>query len=157
MNEEQIAEIEVRIEDIKQKAEAVVQEKLKGANALIADIKSQMAHGTDCITTEQIQEWAIVIPILCQELTPTREAFALTKSLWDIELKQADAKNLMELDKKKTEIEIINRLAGTEGSKKKAIADYIRNMLTSTQESLWMLANAVRKILDARIANREAK
>ena len=77
--------------------------------------------------------------------------------MWDIEIKQAAAKNLLELDKKKTEIETINKLAGTEGAKKKAIADYVRNMLAGTQESLWVLGNALRKILDARIANGEAK
>ena len=150
-------EIEGRIKDILGKAEPVIQAKLKAANALIADVKSQMVHGTDCITTAQIQEWAIVIPIICEELTPAKEAFALTKDLWDIETKQIAAKNLLELDKKKTEIEQINKVAGTEGSKKKAIAEYMRNMLSGTQENLWMLGNALRKILDARIANREAK
>lgn len=152
-----LEETQARIDDIIRQAEATVTEKLKPANALIADIKQQMAHGTDCITTAQIQEWAIVIPIICEELTPAKEAFELAKDLWDIETKQLAAKNLLELDKKKTEIEQINKLAGTENAKKKAISEYLRNMLSGTQESLWCLANALRKILDARIINREAK
>lgn len=150
-------EAQKRIDDALSQAEAVVMNKLKAANALISDIKDQMKHGTDCITTVQIQEWAIAIPIICEELTPAKEAFELTKNLWDIETKQLAAKNLLELDKKKTEIEQVNRIAGTESSKKKAIAEYIRNMLGGTQESLWCLGNALRKILDARIANGEAK
>lgn len=145
------------IEQTVKLAETTCKEKLKAANALIADIKAQMAHGTDCITTVQIQEWAIAVPIICEELTPAKEAFELTKNLWDIEIKQAAAKNLLELDKKKTEIDQINRLAGTDNAKKKAIADYMKNMLAGTQEALWTLANALRKILDARIANREVK
>lgn len=156
-NEKEFLEAQERIEKAVKAAEDTVMAKLKSANALITDVKSQMAHGTDCITTPQIQEWAIVIPIICEELTPAKEAFDLTKSLWDIETKQLQAKNLLELDMKKTEIEQVNKLAGTENSKKKAIAEYIRNMLAGTQESLWMLGNALRKILDARIANREAK
>lgn len=138
-------------------AEEVIMKKLTAVNNLIGDIKSQMAHGTDCITTAQIQEWAIVIPVMSQELTPSKEAFALMRNLWDIEIKQAGAKNLLELTQKKTEIEQINRVAGTEGEKKKAISDYMRNMLSGTQETLYNLGNAIRKILDARIMNREAK
>lgn len=156
-NEKEFLEAQERIEKAVKAAEDTVMTKLKSANALIEDVKSQMAHGTDCITTAQIQEWAIVIPIICEELTPAKEAFDLTKNLWDIETKQLQAKNLLELDMKKTEIEQVNKLAGTENSKKKAIAEYVRNMLADTQESLWMLGNALRKILDARIANREAK
>ena len=155
--DEETQAMEERIQKIVTEAEQTVMKKIKAGQALLADIKAQMQHGTDCISTAQIQEWAAAIPIICEELTPSREAFALTKSLWDIELKQAGAKNLLELDKKKTEIETINKIAGTEGSKKKAIADYMTNVLASTQESLWMMNNTLRKILDARIANREVK
>ena len=77
--------------------------------------------------------------------------------MWDIEIKQLGARNLLELDRKKTEIEQINKLAGTENEKKKAIFDYMRNMLAGTQENLQTLGNALRKILDARTANGEAK
>lgn len=138
-------------------AEKVIMKRLAPVNNLISDIKSQIAHGTDCITTAQLQEWALVIPIMSQELTPSKEAYALMKNLWDIEIKQAGAKNLLELTQKKTEIEQINRVAGTEGERKKAISDYMRNMLAGTQDTLYNLGNAVRKILDARIMNREAK
>lgn len=145
------------MEDIIRTAEEVVMEKLKSANALINDIKQSMVHGTDMITTTQIQEWAIVIPIICQELTPSKEAFALTKSLWEIELKKSAAKNLLELDKKKTEIDQINKLAGTEGETNKAIAEYMRNMLSNTQDSLTSLGSSLKKILEARIRGREEK
>ena len=154
---EDVAAIEARIEDVLVKAQEVVKKKLSPANALVAEVKAQMVHGTDCITTAQLQEWAIAIPIICEEIVPHKEAFALTKDLWDIETKQLAAKNLLELDMKKTEIENINRLAGTENAKKKAISEYVTNMLAGTQETLWCLSNAIRKILDARIASGDCK
>ena len=143
---------EERINEIVEKSAAVAKKKLEPANALIAEIKHAMSKGTECIPTVQLQEWAVAIPIICEELVPTKEAYALTKNLWDIETKQLQAKNLLELDEKKTKIDNINKVAGTENSKKKAIADYISAMLGGTQESLWCLGNAVRKILDSRIA-----
>lgn len=146
-----------RIAELVKKAEASAMEKLSMANELIADIKQQMIHGTDCITTPQIQEWAIAIPIIYQELTPTKEAFALTKDLWDIEIKRMAAKNLLELTAKKTEIEQINRLSATENEERKAISDYMRNMLGGTQKALEALGNSLRKILSARVLEREVK
>lgn len=153
----EVDEVQSRIDDVLKKAEAVVYKKLKPANNLISDVKNALSKGTDCITTSQLQEWAMVIPIICEEIVPHKEAFALTKDLWDIETKQIAAKNLLELDKKKSEIENINRFAGTENAKKKAIASYVQNMLAGTQESLWCLGNAIRKILDARIASGDCR
>ena len=72
---------EARIDTILKNAEEVIFNKLKVANRLIDDIKKQLVHGTDTITTIQIQEWAVVIPIISQELTPSKEAYALTKKL----------------------------------------------------------------------------
>ena len=139
------------------RANDVAMKKLENANNLIKEVKAAMAQGTDCITTSQLQEWAVAIPVICEELVPHKEAFALMKDLWDIETKQLAAKNLLELDMKKTEIESVNKLAGTENAKKRAISEYIQNMLGGTQESLWMLGNAIRKILDARIASGDCK
>ena len=146
-----------RVDDIVKKANGVAMKKLENANNLIKEVKAAMAQGTDCITTSQLQEWAVAIPVICEELVPHKEAFALMKDLWDIETKQLAAKNLLELDMKKTEIESVNKLAGTENAKKRAISEYIQNMLGGTQESLWMLGNAIRKILDARIAAGDCK
>lgn len=153
MPETNVNETEERIQNILKQAQEVVDKKLSAANALIAEVKNAMAHGTDCISTAQLQEWAIAIPVICEEIVPHKEAFALMKDLWNIETKQLSAKNLLELDKKKTEIDNINVLAGTENAKKRAISDYVSNMLSGTQEALWCLGNAVRKILDARIVS----
>lgn len=148
-----ITAIEGRVVDTIEKASKLVQSKLVPAHALIHEIKKAMSKGVECITTLQLQEWAIAVPILIEELVPIREAHSLTKTLWDIETKQLSASNLLELDKKKVEIENINKLAGTENAKKSAIAEYIRSSIGSVQESLWVLGNAIRKIIDARIAS----
>lgn len=155
--QEELEQAEKRVKEIVDAAEKVVSKKLAPVNELIAEIKKAMSKGTDCITLAQLQEWAVAIPILSEELVPTREAYALTKNLWDIELKQLQAKNLMELDKKKTEIDLINKVAGTEHSKKSAIASFVAGNLAGTQETLWSLGNAVRKMIDARIAAGDVK
>lgn len=154
---EQLEEVQKRIDDALLRAKKVVEEKLKPANALIAEVKEGIKKGTDLISTAQLQEWALAIPIICEEIVPEKEAFALTKDLWDIETKQLQAKNLLELDMKKTEIETVNKLAGTEHGKKSAMADYVRSMLNGTQESLWCLGNAIGKILNARTAIGDCK
>lgn len=150
-------EMQARIDEILDMSQKTIMKKLEPANALIREIKEQMSHGTDCILTAQLQEWAMVIPVLCADLVPYKEAYVLTKDLWDIETKQAAAKNLLDLDLKKTEIDAINKVAGTENSKKIAIAEYMRNILGGMQESLWCLGNAIRKILDGRIAIGDCK
>lgn len=145
-------DIEQNIEGITSRATEVMEKKLAVSNSLIEDIKKAVAKGMDKISMEQLQEWAIVIPIICEELVPHREVFALTRDLWDIEVKQLSAKNLLELDLKKTEIDNINRVAGTENAKKKAIADYMAKRLSGTAECLWTLSNGIRKMIDVRIA-----
>lgn len=152
-----IDELQNSIDGAVKRAELIAMDKLKAANNLVDDIKLQMAHGTDMIMTSQIQEWAIVVPLICKDLTPAKEAFALTYKLWGIEISQIEAKNLLELDKKKTEIDRLNKVAGTEGERRKAYSEYVRNMLGGTQDALQQLGNALRKILDARTANREDK
>lgn len=145
--------IESDISDKVDKAQEIVDKRLEAAHALIDEVKQAMAHGTDCISTTQLQEWAVAIPIICEELATVKEAFGLTKELWDIETKRICAKNLLELDKKKTEIDNINKLAGAENSEQSVLAEYGRNRIGGAQESLWMLGNTIRKILDVRIAS----
>ena len=152
-----IQEVEARIEDICERAKAEVDTKLRPARELISEVKSFMSKGVDLISTTQLQEWAMAIPVINSGIVPYKEVFALTKNLWDIETRQLSAKNLLEFDRKKTEVDAINKIATTTNAKKSAIAEYVQNMLAGTQESLWMLGNTIRKILDARIAGGDTK
>lgn len=152
-----VTEVEARIDDTCRRAEEEVHKKLAPANSLIAEVKNYMSKGVDLITTTQLQEWAMAIPVINSGIVPFKEVFALTKNLWDIETRQLSAKNLLEFDRKKTEIDAINKLATTVNAKKSAIAEYVQNMLAGTQEALWMLGNTIRKILDARIAGGDTR
>jgi hypothetical protein len=152
-----VKEAEARVGDITKRAQEEIEPKLRPANALIAEVKQYMSKGVDLITTTQLQEWAVAIAVINSELVPYKEVFALTKNLWDIETRQISAKNLLEFEAKKTEIDAINKMATTTNAKKAAIAEYIQNMLDGTQEALWMLGNSVRKILDARIAGGDTR
>lgn len=145
--------IEQRIDDTLVQARAIVDKILESNNAIIAEIKNAMNKGVDVITTTQLQEWMIAIPIIIEEIVVNKEAFSLTKELWNIETRQMGAKNLLELEMKKTDIENINRVAGTVHKKREVIAQYVHAILSGMQESLWVLSNAVRKIIDVRIAS----
>lgn len=152
-----VEETEARIQDTCERAKAEVEKKLKPANELMKEVKLMMSKGVDLISTTQLQEWAMAIPVINSGLVPYKEVYSLTRNLWDIETRQLSAKNLLEFDRKKTEIDAINKLATTINAKKSAIAEYVQNMLAGTQEALWMLGNTVRKILDARIASGDTK
>lgn len=145
--------IEQRIDETLARAKAVVDKILGGNAALIKDIKTSMAKGVDVISTTQLQEWMMAIPIVIQDIVSHKEAYALAREMWDIETKQMGAKNLLELDMKKTEIYSLNQVSGTGHKKKEIIADYVHSILAGIQESLWVLSNSIRKIIDVRIAS----
>lgn len=145
--------IEARVDDIIQKAYEVISERLEPSKALIKEVKTAMAKGVDQIPTNTLMEWSVAIPILIDDFVPQKEAFGLMKDLWDIETKQMGAKNLLELDMKKSKIESINRVTGTENEKKRLISRYMQNVLAGVQEALWILFQSIRKILDSRIAS----
>lgn len=145
--------IEERIDDILTSAKAIVSKLLQGNDLVVDEIKNAINKGVDLITTTQLQEWAMAIPIIIEEIVANKEAYSLTRELWNIETKQMSAKNLLELDAKKTEIENINRVSGTTHKKKEAIAQYVQSILAGMQEALWVLSNAIRKIIDVRIAS----
>lgn len=145
--------VEQRIDDTLARAKAVV-DKILGSNAaLIKEIKNSMAKGVDVITTAQLQEWMMAIPIIIQDIVNHKEAYALVRDMWNIETKQMGAKNLLELDMKKTEIHSLNQVSGTGHKKKEVIAGYVHSILAGVQESLWVMSNAIRKIIDVRIAS----
>lgn len=141
---------EQEIKKIVEQAESVSLKRLRPINNLIADIKNALQKGTDAIPTSTIQEWAVVTSVLMQEIIPAKEAYRLTQTLWDIEIKKAGAKNLLELERKKVDIAQINVIAGTEGQIKKSISRYMQEIMGMTYDSLSTLSFTLRKILDTR-------
>ena len=78
-----------------------------------------MAKGVDVISTTQLQEWMMAIPVVIQDIVSHKEAYALAREMWDIETKQMGAKNLLELDMKKTEIYSLNQVVRNRSTRKK--------------------------------------
>ena len=62
--------IKSEIDDIVAKAQEVIAPKVEPVNRVIADIKQQLAHGTDRIPTSQLHEWGLVLSVITSELTP---------------------------------------------------------------------------------------
>ena len=145
---------ETRIQHVLQKSKEILDQRLKPATELIRDIKRAMSNGLDTISDLQVQEWAVVIPIICQELSCWQNAYNLSRDLWDIEVKKMCATNLLEFTLKKVQTAEINRIEATKGETEKAVKAYLRNTIAGTQESLYQLANALRKISDYRIMTR---
>ena len=145
---------ETRIQHVLQKSKEILDQRLKPATELIRDIKRAMSNGLDTISDLQVQEWAVVIPIICHELSCWQNAYNLSRDLWDIEVKKMCATNLLEFTLKKVQTAEINRIEATKGETEKAVKAYLRNTIAGTQESLYQLANALRKISDYRIMTR---
>lgn len=144
--------VEKRIQETVAKAEEIVKKILASNYELIAEIKETMAKGIDMIPLTLLQEWSVAIPIIIEEIVSYREAYSLSRELWKLEERQMGAKNLLELDKKKTEVYEINKVAGTAHKKKEAIAQYVQSMLAGHQEALWVLSATIRKMIDIKMA-----
>lgn len=142
------AQAEKDISEIVAEAQKIVDNILKGNNNLVAEIKATMVKGIDMIPLETLQEWAIAIPIIIEDIVSYRESFSLTKELWKIEERRVSARNLLELDLKKTEITQINKMSGTSFKTQEAIADYARGILAGHQEALAVLSISIRKMID---------
>lgn len=157
MNEFTTAKSE--IDEIVSSAQAVILPKIKPVENVIADIKQQLAHGTDRIPTSQIQEWALALSVITSELTPHKEAYALASSLWRVEINKSNAKTLAErrAEQKKVDIENQNIVKNSDKETQKVILDYMSSMIKDTQENIYQMCSELNRILDARTRFGEAK
>ena len=147
------------IDEIVSSAQAVILPKIKPVENVIADIKLQLAHGTDRIPTSQIQEWALALSVITSELTPHKEAYALASSLWRVEINKSNAKTLAErrAEQKKVDIENQNIVKNSDKETQKVILDYMSSMIKDTQENIYQMCSELNRILDARTRFGEAK
>ena len=145
--------VEGRISDTLERAKELVDSILASNNELIAEIKATMAKGIDMIPMVLLQEWSVAIPIIIEDIVSYREAYSLSRELWKIEERQMSAKNLLELERKKTDIHEINKVAGTAHKKREAIAQYIQSILAGHQEALWVLSTTVRRMIEIKMAS----
>lgn len=147
------------IDEIVSSAQAVILPKIQPVENVIADIKQQLAHGTDRIPTSQIQEWALALSVITSELTPHKEAYALASSLWKVEINKSNAKTLAErrAEQKKVDIENQNIVKNSDKETQKVILDYMSSMIKDTQENIYQMCSELNRILDARTRFGEAK
>ena len=147
------------IDEIVSSAQAVILPKIKPVENVIADIKLQLAHGTDRIPTSQIQEWALALSVITSELTPHKEAYALASSLWRVEINKSNAKTLAErrAEQKKVDIENQNIVKNSDKETQKVILDYMSSMIKDTQANIYQMCSELNRILDARTRFGEAK
>lgn len=82
-----------RIAGLVKKAESTVEPKLKPVNTIVAAVKEGLSRGVDTILTSQAKEWLVALAVASTDLTPQREAFELTRSLWKIETAKIAAKD----------------------------------------------------------------
>jgi hypothetical protein len=147
------------VDEIVSSAQAVILPKIQPVENVIADIKQQLAHGTDRIPTSQIQEWALALSVITSELTPHKEAYALASSLWKVEINKSNAKTLAErrAEQKKVDIENQNIVKNSDKETQKVILDYMSSMIKDTQENIYQMCSELNRILDARTRFGEAK
>ena len=127
--------IKSEIDDIVAKAQEVIAPKVEPVNRVIADIKQQLAHGTDRIPTSQLHEWGLVLSVITSELTPQKDAYALASALWKVEISKSAAKNLAQrrAEQKKVEVENQTVIDNADKETQKIILDYMTSIIRLIQ------------------------
>lgn len=151
--------VKAGIDEIVARAQEVIAPKIAPVNRVIADIKEQLAHGTDRIPTSQLHEWGLVLSVITSELTPQKDAYALASALWKVEINKSNAKNLAErrAEQKKTEVENQNIIDNSDKETQKIILDYMSSIIKDTQENIYQMCSELNRIMDARARNNETK
>ena len=151
--------VKSEIDEIVARAQEVIAPKIAPVNRVIADIKEQLAHGTDRIPTSQLHEWGLVLSVITSELTPQKDAYALASALWKVEINKSNAKNLAErrAEQKKVEVENQNVIDNSDKETQKIILDYMSSIIKDTQENIYQMCSELNRIMDGRIRNGEVK
>lgn len=152
-------ESKLAINEILAAAEEVIKPKISPIMKVIDDIKLQLVHGTDRITTERIQEWALSLSATSTELSPHKEAFSLASILWRVDINNSNAKSLADRrsEQKKVEIENQNIIDSRDKETQKIIIDYMSSILESAQKNISQMLSTLNRILDGRNWNRESR
>lgn len=142
------------IDEIVARAQEIISPKIEPINRVIEDIKQKLIHGTDMIPTSQLHEWGLVLSVAITELTPHKDAYALSSSLWSIDIKKSNATNLAQRrqEQKKVDVENQNVIDSADKETQKVILDYMSAILEDTQKNATQLLYELNRIMDARTA-----
>lgn len=148
-----------QIQEILFAAEEAIKPRIAPVRELLVEIKQALAHGTDKISTNIFQDWAVTLGIYSSELTAYKEAYSLASALWKIDINNSNAKSLAErrAEQKKVDIENQNVIDSKDKETQKVIIDYMKSMLQETKNDISTMLSELNRILDARNWNREVK
>jgi hypothetical protein len=142
-----------RIAGLVKKAESILEPKLKTVNTIVAAVKEGLSRGVDTILTSQAKEWLVALAVASTDLTPQREAFELTRSLWKIETAKIAAQRLQAKSSEQKKVDIANDsvILLSDFEVHQSVVEYMSRMLKETKENITQLIQTLKRIVDARI------
>lgn len=149
-----------KIEEIVARAQMVVQPKIAPVQRVLDDIKLQLAHGTDRIPTSQLHEWGLVLAIISTEMTPQKEAYALSSAFWKASMSKTKATTVAARRLEKKAIADAENEAvtlNTDKETERLIMEYMTSLLRTTKEDVYMMCSELNRIMDARSRWQEDK
>ena len=151
-DEQEFLDVKAEIDNILATAYEVVSPLLAPVNKIIQDIKQQLAHGTDRISTDQLHEWGLALSVATSELTPQKDAYALASALWKVDIAKSNAKSIAEkrADQKKVDVENQNVIDRSDKETQKIILDYMSGLIKDTQDNIYQMCSELNRIMDAR-------
>lgn len=141
----------MNIIDIQRAATKEADSLLAASMNLVEDVKRVLKVGSDTLTTSQIEEWLLVIPVMIAELSPIRDAYELTRKLYTIDGDQIKARTLLDTTEKGGRREAIQIINTKEREIDKSVMYYIRDRAGNMMESLHSLLMSLMKVANYRM------
>lgn len=141
----------MNIIDIQRAATKEADSLLAASMNLVEDVKRVLKVGSDTLTTSQIEEWLLVIPVMIAELSPIRDAYELTRKLYTIDGDQIKARTLLDTTEKGGRREAIQTINTKEREIDKSVMYYIRDRAGNMMESLHSLLLSLMKVHNSRM------
>lgn len=147
----------MEIMDIQKAATKEADSLLRAAINLVDDVRQMLKAGSDTLTTPQIEEWLLVIPVMIAELSPVRDAYELTRKLYTIDGDQIKAKTLLDSTEKGGRREAIQTINTKEREVDKSVMYYIRDRAGNMMDALHSLLMSLMKIYSSRLQTPKEK
>ena len=141
----------MNIIDVQQAATKEADSLLRAATNLVDDVRQMLKAGSDTLTTQQIEEWLLVIPVMIAELSPVRDAYELTRKLYTIDADQIEARTLLDSAEKGERRKAIQTINTKDREIDKSVMYYIRDRAGNMMDALHSLLMSLMKIHNSRM------
>lgn len=141
----------MNIIDVQQAATKEADSLLRAATNLVDDVRQMLKAGSDTLTTQQIEEWLLVIPVMIAELSPVRDAYELTRKLYTIDADQIEARTLLDSTEKGERRKAIQTINTKDREIDKSVMYYIRDRAGNMMDALHSLLMSLMKIHNSRM------